>query len=214
MIAARKASDVQARGWIFDLDGTLTVAQHDFPAIRRELGIPADEDILKHLGRLPIAEREQLNARLDAIELRLAAEVAPAPGAADLVRQLHDSGMRLGILTRNLRKVAMASLERIGVLDCFAPEHILGRNDAPPKPAPDGIHQLLADWQLQHSEAVMVGDFRFDLEAGRAAGCHTCLVFPDNAWPELTDLHVADCHALLAYLRRVTCSVAWTDPQP
>lgn len=190
----------QIRGWIFDLDGTLTVAQHDFPAIRRELGIPADEDILTHLGRLPIAERQRLNDELNAIELRLAADVVPAPGAAELVRELHRSGRHLGILTRNLRSVAMASLRRIGVLDCFAPEHILGRDEAPPKPAPDGIHQLLADWQLSHTEAVMVGDFHFDLAAGRAAGCRTCLVFPDNAWPELTDMHVADCHSLLAQL--------------
>lgn len=187
-------------GWIFDLDGTLTVAQHDFPAIRRELGIPADEDILEHLGKLPIAERQRLNEQLDAIELRLAQEVAPAPGAAELIRELHRRDLRLGILTRNLRQVAMASLDRIGVLDCFHPQDIIGRDDAPPKPAPDGIHRLLADWQLTEAEAVMVGDFRFDLEAGRAAGCHTCLVHPENSWPELTDLHVADCHALLARL--------------
>lgn len=189
------------RGWIFDLDGTLTVAQHDFPAIRRELGIPADEDILTHLGHLPIAERQRLNDELNAIELRLAADVVPAPGAAELVRELHCRGLRLGILTRNLRSVAMASLQRIGVLDCFVPEHILGRDEAPPKPAPDGIQQLLTDWQLSSAEAVMVGDFHFDLDAGRAAGCRTCLVLPDNTWPELADLHVADCHSLLAQVR-------------
>lgn len=188
-------------GWIFDLDGTLTVAQHDFPAIRRELGVPADEDILEHLGKLPIAERQRLNEQLDAIELRLAQEVAPAPGAAELIRELHRRDLRLGILTRNLRQVAMASLDRIGVLDCFQPQDILGRDDAPAKPAPDGIHRLLRDWQLTETEAVMVGDFRFDLEAGRAAGCHTCLVHPENSWPELTDLHVADCRALLARLQ-------------
>lgn len=194
-------SETQLRGWIFDLDGTLTVAQHDFPAIRRELGVPADVDILAYLGTLPIAERQRLNQQLDDIELRLAREVAPAPGAAELIRELHQRDVRLGILTRNLRQVAMASLDRIGVLDCFVSQDILGRDDALPKPAPDGIHRLLADWQLRETEAVMVGDFRFDLEAGRAAGCHTCLVLPENSWPELTDLHVADCCSLLALLQ-------------
>ena len=198
---AMTVSDLPLRGWIFDLDGTLTIAQHDFAAIRRELGIPAEEDILEHLGRLPIAERDELNARLDDIELRLASQVEPAPGAAELIRELHGRGARLGILTRNLRTVALASLDRIGVVECFAPEHVLGRNDTAPKPAPDGIHQLLAGWQLRREQAVMVGDFRFDLEAGRAAGCHTCLVHPDNSWPALADLHVPDCHALLAQVR-------------
>lgn len=197
-MSAMTASERPLRGWIFDLDGTLTVAQHDFPAIRRELQVPPDEDILEYLGRLPIEQRRRLNEQLDAIELRLAQEVAPAPGAAELIRELHRRELRLGILTRNIREVAMASLEHIGVLDCFDPEHIIGRNDAPPKPAPDGIQRLLSSWQLSRDETVMVGDFRFDLEAGRAAGCYTCLIHPQNDWPEMTDLHVPDCHALLA----------------
>ena len=200
-MSVRTVSDMQLRGWIFDLDGTLTVAQHDFVAIRRALGVPADVDILGYLDTLPSTERQRLNAQLDAIELRLAREVEPAPGAAQLIRELHQRGARLGILTRNLRRVAMASLERIGVLDCFAAGDVLGRDDAVPKPAPDGIQRLLCDWQLAPTEAVMVGDFRFDLEAGRAAGCHTCLVLADNTWPALTDVHVPDCHALLALVR-------------
>ncbi|MEH6386779.1 MAG: HAD family hydrolase [Pseudomonas profundi] len=188
------------RGWVFDLDGTLTVAQHDFPAIRRELGISPDEDILGHIARLPDTHRQDISAQLDAIELRLAAGVQPAPGAADLIRHLHAQGVQLGILTRNLRSVAMASLEVIGVLDCFRTGDILGRNEALPKPDPDGIRQLLQAWRLQESQVVMVGDFRFDVETGRAAGCHTCLVHPQNSWPELTDWHVPDCLALRARL--------------
>ena len=191
------------RGWIFDLDGTLTVAQHDFPAIRRELGIAPEEDILGHIARLPDLRRQDMSAQLDAIELRLAAGVQPAPGAADLIRYLHAQGLQLGILTRNLQSVAMASLEIVGVLDCFHPEYVLGRNEALPKPDPDGIRQLLKAWQLPASEVVMVGDFRFDVETGRAAGCHTCLVHPHNGWPEMTDWHVADCVTLLSRVRRL-----------
>ena len=85
-MSARTVSDMRALGWIFDLDGTLTVAQHDFAAIRRELGVPAEADILEYLATLPSAERQRLNRQLDAIELRLAQEVAPAPGAAELIR--------------------------------------------------------------------------------------------------------------------------------
>ncbi|MEO1827715.1 MAG: HAD family hydrolase [Pseudomonas sp.] len=190
----------QLRGWVFDLDGTLTLAQHDFPAIRRELGVPADADILTYMATLPAAEYTAMKAQLDAIELRLAAEVEPAPGAVELVRQLREQGRRLGILTRNLQVVARSTLSCLGILDCFAAEDVLGREDAAPKPSPDGIHQLLDRWQLSPDEAVMVGDFRFDLEAGRAAGSRTCLILPDNPWPELTDWHLPSCNALLARL--------------
>jgi len=38
------------RCWIFDLDGTLTVPVHDFPAIRSALGMAeGDSDILRFL---------------------------------------------------------------------------------------------------------------------------------------------------------------------
>lgn len=188
------------RGWVFDLDGTLTIAQHDFPAIRRELGVPAEADILTFMSTLPATEYTAMKAQLDAIELRLAAEVEPAPGAVALVRQLRDQGRRLGILTRNLQAVARSTLDCLGILDCFAPEDVLGREEAEPKPSPDGIHRLLSRWQLSASETVMVGDFRFDLEAGRAAGSRTCLILPDNPWPELADWHLPDCSALLARL--------------
>ena len=39
--------------WVFDMDGTLTVAVHDFPFIRQYLEIPGAEDILTHLATLP-----------------------------------------------------------------------------------------------------------------------------------------------------------------
>lgn len=38
----------QCRAFIFDLDGTLTLAVHDFEAIRRSLGIPAGVPILEY----------------------------------------------------------------------------------------------------------------------------------------------------------------------
>ena len=44
------------RHWVFDMDGTLTVAVHDFPAIKRGLGSPQEDDILHHLAALPADE--------------------------------------------------------------------------------------------------------------------------------------------------------------
>jgi len=187
----------ELQGWVFDLDGTLTLAQHDFPAIRRELGVPAEADILTYMAALPDSERLAMKAELDMIELRLAAQVEAAPGAVELIRHLHERGLRLGILTRNLQAVAQSTLVHLGILECFAAEDVLGREEAAPKPQPEGIQLLLERWGLLPAQAVMVGDFRFDLEAGRAAGSRTCLVHADNLWPELADWHVADCRRLL-----------------
>ncbi|KPW40478.1 hypothetical protein ALO66_05453, partial [Pseudomonas coronafaciens pv. atropurpurea] len=52
------------RHWVFDMDGTLTVPVHDFAAIKRELDIPQDHDILGHLAALPAEESAAKHAWL------------------------------------------------------------------------------------------------------------------------------------------------------
>jgi len=188
----------EIRHWVFDMDGTLTIAAHDFMAIRAELGIPLEDDILAHLAALPAEEAAAKHAWLLEHEREVALASRAATGAVTLVRTLAERGHRLGILTRNARELAHITLAAIGIDDCFAPEYILGREEAAFKPDPEGLLKLAAAWQVQPSNMVMVGDYRFDLAAGRAAGTQTVLVNqPDNPWPELTDWHVVDCEALL-----------------
>ena len=185
------------RHWVFDMDGTLTVAVHDFAAIRVALNIPAEDDILTHLAALPADEAAAKHAWLLEHERDLAIASKPADGAVELVRELAGRGYRLGILTRNARELAHVTLEAIGLADCFPVEHILGRDEAPPKPHPGGLLKLADAWDVAPARMVMVGDYRFDLYCGRAAGTRTVLVnLPDNPWPELTDWHAADCRAL------------------
>ena len=187
----------EVKHWVFDMDGTLTVAVHDFPAIREALGIPAQDDILTHLAALPAEEAAAKHAWLLEHERDLALGSKPAPGAVELVRDLAARGYRLGILTRNAQELAHVTLQAIGLADCFAVEDVLGRDDAAPKPDPDGLLKLARAWDVTPSDMVMVGDYRFDLDCGRAAGARTVLVnLPDNPWPELTDWHAADCVAL------------------
>jgi len=188
----------QIRHWVFDMDGTLTVAAHDFAAIRTALNIPAEDDILHHLAALPADEAAAKHAWLLEHERELAIASQPAPGAVTLVRTLADRGYRLGVLTRNARELAHITLAAIGIADCFAPDDVLGRDEAAFKPDPEGLLKLAAAWQVSPAEMVMVGDYRFDLAAGRAAGTRTVLVnMPANPWPELTDWHAVDCAALL-----------------
>ena len=68
----------EVRHWVFDMDGTLTVAVHDFAAIRRALEIPAEADILTHLAGLPVAEAAAKHAWLLEHERELACAAQPA----------------------------------------------------------------------------------------------------------------------------------------
>jgi HAD superfamily hydrolase (TIGR01509 family) len=188
--------------WIFDLDGTLTLPVHDFEYIRRELDIPAIADILGYLDSLPEAEACWRHTRLQEIEIQLAYEAQPSPGAIDAIAKLHQSGAQLGVLTRNDRDIALLTLETIGMGHYFAAENVLGRNEALPKPDPAGIFHLLSEWRAQPSEAVMVGDYLFDLQAGRAAGTTTVHVGrPDGkTWQEFSDYAVATLNELSSQL--------------
>src|SRR6185369_6503655 len=181
------------RCWIFDLDGTLTVPVHDFPAIRSALGMTdSDSDILRFLAALPPAEAAVRHGRLIEIEYELAGKTAAAPGAGRLLDQLFRRGTRVGILTRNTREIALHTLGQIGLKGYFTPDDILGRDEAAPKPHPEGIEKLLASWGSAPDKTVMVGDYLFDLQVGRAAGTATIHVDSSGAfrWPELADMLV------------------------
>lgn len=190
--------------WIFDLDGTLTIPVHDFEYIRRELEIPALADILCHLDTLPEEEAAKHHSRLHEIEVELARHALPSPGALDIVMTLHQSGAKLGILTRNDRDIALLTLETIGMAHYFDSENVLGRNEAPPKPDPAGILHLLSGWGADPAKAFMVGDYLFDLQAGRAAGTATIHVGrPDGkCWPEFTDIAVNTLSELSMHFRQ------------
>lgn len=185
------------------MDGTLTVPVHDFSYIRKELAIPPDEDILTHIHGLPEAEAGARHARLQEIELELAQLAVASAGALELLATLHCSGVKLGILTRNDRAIAQLTLETIGAADYFQPEDIIGRSEAPPKPHPGGVLRLLDNWGAKPFQAVVVGDYLYDLQAGRFAGASTVhLARPDGQlWPEYADLAVATLSELLGILR-------------
>ncbi len=167
--------------WIFDMDGTLTLSMHDFDAIKRTLGLPLDEPILEALAKITQPERvARLTEQLDAIELEVARQSQPQAGAADLLSVLKSRGCKLGILTRNSKPNAFETLAACNLAHFFAPEFVLSRNCCAPKPSPDGIAQLLHMWDAPADQSVMVGDYLFDLEAGRSAGSATVYIDPSG----------------------------------
>lgn len=200
--------EILSRGhWVFDLDGTLTVAIHDFAHIRAILGIPSGSDILEHLAALPEAEALVAKGRLCAIEEELICRTEPALGAQALVDRLQARGVRWGVLTRNTRENALRTLDRIGLAGYLDPSDVLGREEALAKPDPDGILKLARKWEVDATRLVMVGDYAFDLQAGRAAGAATIHVDPSCLfrWPELTDLAVGSLNQLAEAVGGLAC---------
>jgi HAD superfamily hydrolase (TIGR01509 family) len=179
--------------WIFDMDGTLTVAAHDFDAIRAELGLRPKIPILEQLDEMTEAEAAPLRVRLEEIEMEIATRSEAQVGAAELLSALRSRGFTVGVLTRNTRHGAMETLYACRLADYFDVDNILGRESCAPKPSADGILQLLGRWRATPSQAVMVGDYLFDLVAGQEAGVATVYFDPTGRfeWGSRADVSVS-----------------------
>ena len=185
------------------MDGTLTVSAHDFEHIRRELGIPPQKPILETLQAMPEAEARPLWQALDEMEYYYAGKSTVMHGAQELLQHLQDQGRQLAILTRNTMPVVQQTLAACEIDHFFPPNHILDRDSCTPKPSPDGIRHLLELWRAEVDDTVMVGDYRFDLEAGKAAGVATVHVASrgdGENWSEFTDVRVDRLVELMDYL--------------
>lgn len=190
--SALEASTHTLRGVIFDLDGTLVDSRLDFDRMKEEIGVPHDEPLLEWVERMPEGEKKK---RAWDILFRHEMEGAMAatliPGVAELLARLDDRGLKMGILTRNTVEPTHHVVERL-FEDRFT--HVITRDDAPPKPNPAGLLMICEAWGCRPAEAIFVGDYFFDVRAGRNAGMKTVLYAPD----EIPDYaheadHVAPC---------------------
>ncbi len=164
------------RHWIFDLDGTLTESVHDFDKLRIELGVPQGVGLLEHMQTVGAERAAALDARIASWEVEHAELAVAESDAVALIEHLSSRGARLGVLTRNSRAVALRTLEVAGLSRWFVPVTCIGREEAAPKPAPDGVLWLLGHWGAAPGDAVMVGDWIYDVLAGQRAGVATVLV--------------------------------------
>jgi HAD superfamily hydrolase (TIGR01509 family) len=188
--------------WIFDLDGTLTVSAHDFDHIRRELGLAPETPILEALHAMPESEAAPLWESLNELEFYYAGKASVMLGASELLQKLHDDGRQLAILTRNTMPVVEQTLQACEIDHFFPLDHILDRDACIPKPSPDGVKRLLEFWQADAKDTVMVGDYLYDLEAGKGAGVATVHLDTrgDVDWSEFTDIRVEELGEIIEYI--------------
>lgn len=157
---------------IFDMDGTITRPFLDFDAIKREIGAPPDMLVLEFLKGLKGEERERKFSILHQFEDDAAHNASIQPGASELLQELHSQGFILALLTRNSGKSVDIILKDHG----FHFDHIFTRDNAPAKPDPSPINELLAKYRLEKQQAVIIGDFWMDILTGQAAGIRTILI--------------------------------------
>jgi HAD superfamily hydrolase (TIGR01509 family) len=188
--------------WIFDMDGTLTISQHDFEYIRKELGLPKAIPILEALNAMSAQEAEPLWQKLNELELFYAAKAKVMHGVIPLLEKLQARGAQLAILTRNTMPVVKLTLQACGIDHFFPQRYLLDRDSCQPKPSPEGIQHLLQLWDARPRDVVMVGDYLFDLQAGKGAGVTTIHIDPQGvfAWPEMSDICIREFAEIEVYI--------------
>lgn len=173
---------------LFDLDGTLVDTNIDFKAMKAALlklcgehgALQEDVAALNMLeavehtaAALPESEaqafREQAWALLEEIEMRYVPSASPYPHAAELLHQLGRLGVRTAVVTRNCSNAVNSLMRLLPPVDA-----VLAREDVNrAKPDPGHLLDALQQLGTQPAEALMVGDHRMDIQAGRAAGTRT-----------------------------------------
>lgn len=91
------------------------------------------------------------------------------PGVLELLQKWRRQGKRLAIVTTKYHYRIEAILEKYQASGLF--DIIIGGEDVKrPKPDPEGLLQVLGDWQLPKDQALYVGDSLVDARTAQAAG--------------------------------------------
>jgi len=159
------------RGVIFDLDGTLVDSGLDFDVMRREMEIAPGRPLLEAIDALDDHRAARCREILARHEWAGADNARLMPGVREFLSALAARDIHRAVLTRNSREVAQATLTRLA-LDF---DTVIAREDAPAKPDPTAIWRICEKWQLRPDLVAIIGDFRFDIEAGQRAGTRTVL---------------------------------------
>ncbi len=178
---------------LFDLDGTLVQTDIDFPLMKRrmislaaEWGFDssklADMDILAIVDGAgefltvtgkpdqAVQLRHRAMAVLEEIELERARDTREVPFARELVAELKNRQIGVGVVTRNCRKASLISLGITRII----PDVLVSREDTVRhKPHPEPLRMALSKLGAAHSDSVMVGDHIMDVQSGKAAGMKT-----------------------------------------
>jgi HAD superfamily hydrolase (TIGR01549 family) len=183
------------RAVIFDMDGTLTRPYLNFPAIRAAIGVP--EPLLENmLAMLPGPERAKAFEILERFEDEAAEASELNDGAREVLDFLAARSVPCGLVTRNSRRSTDRTLSKHGLRF----DVCVTRDDAPAKPRPEPLWKICETLRVEPGHALMVGDFKFDVLAGRNAGTRTALLIhgrrpgyleeiaPDHLLERLEDL--------------------------
>jgi beta-phosphoglucomutase family hydrolase len=141
-----------------------------FDEFRNLIGLRNEAILRRLLGELPPAEVERLARRKEELFRELiAGKVEALPGAAGLVRRLHEGGVPLAIVSSTPRANIELILGSLGLAEAFAV--VVGAEDARRgKPHPEGFLAASERLGVAPGDCVVLEDAPEGIEGAKAAG--------------------------------------------
>jgi len=174
-----KNKPLSIKAVLFDFDGTLTEpGTLNFSLLKETIGCPKDSPVLEFIESLPTLEQQRENfSILERFEKNAAIISKPNKGAEDLIQFLRSKKLNVGIITRNSTNSVEQALHNFKNIQMSEFDVIISRETpVDPKPSGDGIKLAAQKMGVDVENILMVGDFVFDIEAGKAAGCKTAFL--------------------------------------
>jgi HAD superfamily hydrolase (TIGR01509 family) len=167
---------------LFDLDGTLVDTNYlhtlawsralqdvgawaPMNAIHRLVGMGGDQLVARLLGQDVPGASGARSRRYD----ELLDELRAFPGAADLLRTLHEAGVAVVLATSSPADELDAALQVLDVgdaVDAITTKDDVGKS----KPAPDLFLAAIKMSRIDPARALAIGDSIWDVQAARSAG--------------------------------------------
>ncbi len=194
------SNDAHAHAWV---DSLAEAGHHvTFERVRPLIGMGGDKVLPQLVGlEEDSPEGKRLAKRRGEIfRERYFPQVEGLPGAQDLVSHLARQGHPLAVAS-SAREEELAGLLRCAGVDRLIRRRTSSGDAERSKPDPDIVKVALDTLGCAASEAIMIGDTPYDIEAARRAGVET-IAFRSGGW---TDADLGGAVAIYdnpAHLRR------------
>ena len=191
---------LREKALLFDLDGTLVDSKQDLAAAanaaRASIGLPSlsSEAVQAHVGlgvdslirsilgtEDPGLFRQAKEAFISYYRKHLLDHTHIFEGLEPILKTLQRS--QVGVVTNKARVFTLPLLEGLGISGRFG-AIVTPENTGQKKPNPEPLLYALRLLGLHPERAVVVGDSRYDIEAGRRAGLQTVAVLWGFGTPE------------------------------